>query len=123
MEPIGINNYMNIQFDEMVKQIERLGGKYDPTSDLSIDDQLFICQSLPKEEYVANIKEKEDTKENVSVKWNVSDTYKHNVDAPLTITKRDAIKKLKTFGYRTPPIEVAKTLEIVFADYHFQVSS
>jgi hypothetical protein len=26
MEPIGINNYMNIQFDEMVKQIERLGG-------------------------------------------------------------------------------------------------
>ena len=117
MEQIGTTNYMNIQLDEMIKQMERLGGKYDPNSGLSIDDQLFICQSLSEDQYKTNTTEKEKTKENVSVKWNVSDTYKHNVNNEQTETKQTAIKKLKTFNYKTPPIEIANELETLFTDH------
>lgn len=114
------NNYISTyQHSEIIQKIERLGGKYNPSSMLSIDDQLFICESLTKDEITPTFQErnKDNPKENVSVKWNDNDTYKRDAITTFTDTKRDIIEKLKTFTYTTPPVEIAQALQTLFADH------
>ena len=112
------------QQSEIIQKIERLGGKFDPNSTLSIEDQLFICGSLANtvepRNFQSSFQERkiDIQEESVSVvKWSDSDTYKRRVISLLTETKRDAIEKLKTFTHKTDPIEVAPALQTLFADY------
>jgi len=90
------------QEKEIIKKIENGGGKYDPTSSLSIDDQLFISNSINGSD---------------NVKWNDNDTYKRIVNSNSTISKREAIKALSSYTYKTPPIKIVKSLEQLFIDY------
>lgn len=111
-------NYSPVyQQSEIIQKIERLGGNYDFASSLSIEDQLFICESLAQGNFASNFQEKNDTEGNVSVKWNDNDTYKRDTSTTLTETKQNAIKELKTFTYRTPPVEIARSLQALFSGY------
>ena len=112
-------NYSSVyQNSEMIRNIERLGGKYDPTSIFSLYDQLLICESLEGYNEINSLSEKynNDANESVNVKWNDNGTYKRDAISKQTNAKLNAIDVLKTFNYKTPPIEIAKTLEILFID-------
>ncbi len=118
------SNYSPVyQQSGIIEKIERLGGKFDPNSALPIEDQLFICESLAQtieaENFNSSFQEKriENQGESVSVKWSGSDTYKRRVISSLTETKRNAIEKLKSFTYKTDPIEIASELKTLFRDY------
>ncbi len=117
------NNNNHQQF-EIITKIEGLGGKYDPNSALSLEDQLFICGLLVKtlEPKIINSsfqeKKIDSQSESVSVvKWSDSDTYKRHAITSLIETKRSIIEKLKSFTYKTAPIEIALALQTLFADY------
>lgn len=89
-----------------------LGGTYDPISPLSIDDQLFICESLKPELERSNY----DTNGNANLKWNGNGTYKRGVGDKLAQSKLIAINELKKCTYKTPPYQVAEHLKEIFAD-------
>jgi hypothetical protein len=61
-------------------------------------------------------KQNNTTKRNAYVNGNVYGTCKHGVNALLTQSKHDVITLLKKCTYRTPPLEVATLLEILFDD-------
>lgn len=118
------NNHFNRSLSETIEIIEGLGGKYDLDSALPISDQLLICEInapiLYEENFASNHQETENNnKANTSdsVKWNGNGTYNRNVITTLTHTKRDVIEKLKTFTYKTPPIEIAHALQTLFSNY------
>lgn len=60
---------------------------------------------------------KEATIESVGVNGSVNGTYKRRTNSKLTISKRNAINKLKGCTYRTPPRVVAEILDVIFTDY------
>ena len=119
------SNYpQSYQQSEIIQKIERLGGKFNLNSALSIEDQLFICESLantvePSGLHTSLQERRIDSQEeSVSVvKWSDSDTYKRRAIPWLIETKRDVIEKLKLFNYETDPIEIASALQTLFVDY------
>jgi len=117
------NNYSLIhQQSEIIAKIENLGGNFYPNSALSIEDQLFICESLAKtveqENFTSTYQDKNTSNKNRNVHVNgmVNDTYKRRVNFELTESKLRVITKLQKCSYRTSPTEISVLLEEFFAN-------
>lgn len=107
----------NLSSQEAAYRIEHIyHARYNPDLNLSIWEQLEICESLAETErnytkkYVAN-------NENVSVNGSVSDSSKQRVNFELKDNKQTVILRLKECNYKTPVFEVADLLEELFKDY------
>jgi len=102
--------------NETISKIKGLSGEYDPESNLSLQDQLLICESVAESTQVSydSFKEQDKLSENVSVNGNVNGSYKHDVNSTLTQSKHQVITKLRACTYRTSPKEVASLLEQLF---------
>ncbi len=102
---------------EAIQQIETYGAKYDPDSDLSVWEQLEICQSIAESEkrqsYYHRINDKYN---NATVNGNVNDTYKQHTGFVLSPRKQEVIIQLRLCNYRTPIYKVADLLEELFAE-------
>lgn len=110
------NGNYNQSEQEIIRKIEKLGGYYDPTSNLPLEDQLLICETIA--ESTPTDRNHPDAKwmRNVNVQWNGNDIRKRRVNFELTQSKLQAVSKLKVFNYRTPPKEIAEQLEILFQE-------
>lgn len=103
--------------EEVARRIEKLGGVYDSTNiGFDVYDQLLACESIAESTPIISppIKEIERTDESVLAYEDGDDGYKQQVNFELTANKLEAISKLKTLNYRTPPPEIANLLEIIF---------
>lgn len=99
---------------ERIKRMEIFGGQYDPDSGLTLDDQLWIRESLTGE-----VEQKHNNpNDNTNVKWNgnVNVPHKLSINLVLTENKLRSINDLKTLNYKTPPIQIAENLRTIFAD-------
>lgn len=87
---------------------------YSKQSDLAYDDQKYIWEhtSLPTEdqERLKQIK----NKDIVIVNGSVNGSYKRQANTSQSISKQDAIFKLKGCNYTTPPSELTFYLESYF---------
>ena len=85
-----------LSIDEAIRRISQLGGTYDPDSNLSIWDQLLICESLdestPIKEHIT-LEEKKTDEDGNDMRCNGS--YKRSANTLLSQTKHDAIAQLK----------------------------
>jgi hypothetical protein len=61
--------------------------------------------------------DKEYINQNVSVSGNANDGCKHKVNFELTENKLDAIERLRSLTYLTPPVEISKLLENIFLQW------
>ena len=98
---------------EAIHRIEQIyHANYDPHSDLSVWEQLEICEAIaPAAE---ELKKNGGTNEDVFVNGN--DTYKRSINFKLTESKQKAIAELETCIYKTSPIRIAQLLETLFVD-------
>lgn len=88
----------------MEKSNNHSASNYPFKTTLTPDDQEWINNNVSTDEIEAH----------AYVNGNGDDTYKQQVNFELTQDKRNAIAKLKNFHYRTPPVEIANLLEIIF---------
>lgn len=95
---------------ESIRNIERLGGQYDPNSQLTLQDQLDICEIVEKRTSKTDYRDGDG-----NVNGNGNGTCKNGENSSETFDKREVIDKLRGCSYRTPPIEVAGLLEIFFS--------
>jgi hypothetical protein len=125
-------NSRTLSEDEVIRRIELLGGIYNPDSDLSLFDQLEVCESLSESTLVnpddsdgkkiLNIKKRTEGWNGSVMRWNGSvmrwnGSCQHNVNTWLTQSKRNAITQLNQCNYRSNPKVVAGFLEEIFSDY------
>lgn len=106
-----MENHNNFSKEEAIRQIEQVyHAGYDPNSDLSIWEQLEICESLAEtgEEYQKN----KNLNEGVNVSGNGS--YKRKVKYELNWYKSELIHELKLCTSDTPQNEIATLLEEIF---------
>jgi hypothetical protein len=117
---------MNSNSDEIIQRIELLGGVYDPESNLSLQDQLLICESLlysspvdPTDEDGKLIQSLKDIESNTngSVNRSVNGSYKRIENANLSQSKHNVITQLIGCTYRTSPAVIARLLEQLFVEY------
>lgn len=108
--------------NEAMSKIKILGGDYDPESNLSLQEQLLICESVAESTPVSykSLEEQDKPNESVSVNGSVHDSYKRSVNFVLTESKRNVITQLEACTYRTSPIKVASLLEELFREWPFQ---
>lgn len=99
---------------------------YNPDHEFSYDDQKFIWENTPlspEDEQrlntvLAQHNDKTKVNEDVSVlNGGVNGGHKQQTNEKLKISKHDAIDKLKTFNFKTPPREIAFYLEVLFGDF------
>lgn len=115
-------NMPSLSKDEAIRRISQFGGTYDPESNLSIWDQLDICESLIESTAVDptdtdgiilhNLKH--NPSEMVSVNGSVNGIGKRQGNSEETLRKLEAIKELTTCNYRTKPKIIASLLSTVF---------
>lgn len=100
---------------EIIRRIQEVyHAGYDlDNPDFDIYDQLLACEAVAEAEQERH----EELDTNVSVNGNDNDTYKRIVNFELTESKLNVIKKLQTCTYQTPPIEISRLLEELFAEY------
>lgn len=106
-------NIQQLSLHEMILKISKLGGEYDPYSNLSAEDQLLICTSLVESTPVRDsyFQKSEDNGANEKSSVNGSiDTYKRLVNFELTENKLNVFEKLKSCTHRTSRFELAKLL-------------
>lgn len=104
--------------EEAIYRIEQIyHASYDRNSDLSVWEQLEICESLAETE-TKELEKNGGTNKDVNVKWSVNDTYKRHINLELTENKQKVIAELKTFTYKTPPIRISQLLQTLFAEYN-----
>lgn len=104
---------------DVVKKIESFGGGYNLTSDLVLEDQLLVCESVAESTPVRpNYNEERETiSASVSVNGSGNGSCKQSGNFELTQSKLQLITQLKECDYRTPPIEIAHLLEELFKEY------
>ena len=111
--------------DETIRRIEQLGGQNDPASNLSLEDQLLICETIvnstpvnPEDwdgKTILNLKQ--GTNKWSDVMCNGSGSSRRTVNTWLTQSKHNAITQLNQCNYRTNPKIIASLLEEIFLDY------
>lgn len=111
-----------ISKEEAIRLIKEVyQANYDPDNpNFDIYDQLLACEAVAKANPIKQDYYKERENENVSVKWNGSDSSKRRVNFELTKSKLQVINELKTLNYRTPPIKIAQLLEELFREWNSQ---
>lgn len=109
----------SLNLQEAANKIEQIyHATYNPHSDLSVWEQLEICETLAEaeEEYTKRYKLNNTRNDNnVVVNGNVNDTYKQQAGNELSENKLKVIHQLKTCTYRTSPIKIASLLEDFFS--------
>lgn len=110
----------------IIQRIEKLGGVYDPESNLSLEDQLLICETLVNDSTpvdpddwdgrtILRLREENTDGVSVSVNGSVNDIGKRQENAEETQRKKQTIAELATCNYRTSPKKLASLLQIVFS--------
>lgn len=115
---------------EMIQRIKKLGGVYEPESNLSIEDQLLICETIIEStpvdsnnsdgRTILSLKEKNIRNWSVDVDVNGNDYggYKRIAFAELFVIKKDIIEQLRKCRSRTTTIvQISSFLEDLFIDY------
>lgn len=106
------------EYKKIVAKIESLGGKYDPSSDLSALEQLEICESLAESELETQPQiDKTTDRVNAYVNGSDNGTCKRSVNVELKDSKRQAIEELRSYTYKTPVFRITKSLEKLFQEW------
>lgn len=104
-----------MDINQAIHKIENYGASYDPSSSLSLMEQLEICESLAETGY--SFSESNNwNKKNVVVNGSVNDSSKLPAKFELSETKLEVITKLRLCGYRTPVFKTTGLLEDLFAE-------
>jgi len=98
--------------EEIICRIENLGGKYDPNSNLSLEEQLEIRESL--DETIKELGYEKKENDNVIVNGNGNDSYKTEVKSDVNWYKSELLLKLKKCKTHTSLNEIASLLEEIF---------
>lgn len=109
----------SLSIDEVASRIEKLGGTYNPLSGtFDAYDQLLACEAISETYSTSTLtKEHKSNEENDDVYGNDNGGCRQQVKFELTTTKLEAISKLKTLTYRTPPPKISALLETIFQGY------
>lgn len=102
-----------------IKKIEKLHPNwYSKDSDLSYGDQLWIWENTPlPQEDIEKIMKSEMNEGDVSVNSKYGNwPRKQQVNQPQTLSKKEALNELKGCNYRSPPLTIAKHLNILLSN-------
>lgn len=110
---------------EIISRIEKLGGEYDPESNLSIQDQLLICQSIAESTPVnpedwdgkTILQLKQISHGDGNVHGSVNGSCKRRINFELTENKYRAISQLNDFTCQATPLVIEQCLTEIFSDY------
>ena len=85
---------------------------FDASSELSYDDQKYIWENLPLPQ---DIDENKNSNTNTNVNSNDNGGCKQQTNEEKSKSKQQIIDDLKKCHHRTPPIELAGMLEVLFS--------
>lgn len=108
-----------ISVEKAISQIEKFGGVYDPfNTNFDVYNQLLACESITESTPYALSSKVTETSGDAIAYGGGNDARKRTVNFELTPNKLEAVSKLKTFNYKTPPPEIASQLETVFIGFN-----
>lgn len=112
MENSNNRHFLTLRELQIIKKIESYGARYDPTSGLSLEDQLLACEAVAEATPVdaKNWERQSD----IVLSGNENATYYRRVNPTLPPDYLQAIQRLKQCDYKTPPVEVSVILEQIF---------